>query len=264
MRIMACSACLVFLALGTPLVAQPMPPTEDPAAELNQLIHKAVAVRLPKVTEDDSGWGRTIPLPDRIRLPRARRTIVEVNGQPEVPDGTWIKTRLSVDDPDRDLKIHVRTFKRLSPTSYRLTLDADVTFRSEADTQRWRNGLLLSDAMVSADLLVRVFLDCEVVGKLGANGIKLEPDVKDLTLTLKEYTPHRVKLNRSGLSLEGDVVEGLSDLLKTRVEEQLRGKEANLKKNGSEYLAAAMKDSKHPLNAAAMLKAAAPLMKKSD
>jgi hypothetical protein len=185
MRIMTWCPCLVLLGLAAPLAAQPMPPVEDPAAELNKLIHKAVAVRLPKVTEDDSGWGRTIPLPDKLKLPRARRTVVEVNGQPEVPDGTWIKTRLSVDDPDRDLKIHVRTFQRLNATSYRFTLEADVTFRSEADTQRWRNGLLLGDATVSADMLVRVFLDCEVVGRAGATGIRLEPEVKDLTLTLK-------------------------------------------------------------------------------
>jgi hypothetical protein len=264
MRIMTGYTCLVLLGLATPLAAQPMPPAEDPAAELNQLIHKAVSVRLPKVTEDDTGWGRTIPLPDKLRLPRARRTIVEVNGQPEVPDGTWIKTRLSVADPDHDLQIHVRTFKRLSATSYRMTLDADVTFRSAADTQRWRNGLLLADATVSADMLVRVFLDCEVVGRLGANGVRLEPDVKDITLTLKEYTPHRVKLNRTGLTVEGDAAESLSELLKSRVEEQLRTKETNLKKHASESLAAAMKDSKNPLNAAAMLKAAAPLMKKPD
>jgi hypothetical protein len=264
MRIMTWGPCLFLLGLATPLAAQPMPPAEDPAAELNQLIHKAIAVRLPKVTEDDSGWGRTIPLPDKIRLPRARRTIVEVNGQPEVPDGTWIKTRLSVEDPDRDVKIHVRTFKRLSATSYRMTLEADVAFRSEADTQRWRNGLLLGDATVNADLSVRVFLDCEIAARVGATGITLVPDVKDLTLTLKEYTPHRVKLNRSGLSVEGDLVESLSDLLKSNVESQLRVKEANLKKTASESLAAVMKDRKNPLNPAAMLKAAAPLMKKTD
>jgi hypothetical protein len=45
------------------------------------------------------------------------------------------------------------------------------------------------------------------------------------------------------------------------VEDQLRVKETDLKKHASESLAAAMKDSKNPLNAAAMLKAAAPLMK---
>src|SRR5271165_356953 len=110
MRIMMGYTCLALLGLTAPLAAQPMPSAEDPAAELNRLIHKAVVAKLPKVIEDDSGWGRTIPLPDKLRLLRARRTIVDVNGKPEVPDGTWIKTRLSVDDPERDLKIQVRTF----------------------------------------------------------------------------------------------------------------------------------------------------------
>src|SRR4051794_3401866 len=101
MRIMMWCPCLVLLCAAAPLAAQPVPPPEDPGAELSRLIHKAVVAKLPKVFEDDSGWGRTIPLPDHLRRPRLRRTIIDVDGHPEVPDGTWTKIRLSVEDPDR-------------------------------------------------------------------------------------------------------------------------------------------------------------------
>src|SRR5437868_1215510 len=95
---------LVPLAIGAGPPSSP-PPTDNPAAELERLIHKSVAAKLPEVIEDSSGWGGMVPLPERLRRPNRPRTIVEVDGMPMVPDGLWRKLRLRVPNPDRDLRI---------------------------------------------------------------------------------------------------------------------------------------------------------------
>src|SRR5688500_6098050 len=110
MRVVTWCAWLAVLAALAPLGAQaePEPPErEAPAAELERLLHKAIVARLPKVYEDDSAWGQTVPLPERVRLPRLRRTVVRVGDRLEVPHGPWRKLRLWVEEPDRDLRVRV-------------------------------------------------------------------------------------------------------------------------------------------------------------
>src|SRR5262249_8168182 len=101
--------CLVLLLAPASLAAQENRPADKSAGEpLAQPIPTAIVAKLPPVFEDRSGWGHTIPLPDRVRLPRLRRTVVEVGGHMEVPDGPWRKLRLRVEQPDRDVQVRVR------------------------------------------------------------------------------------------------------------------------------------------------------------
>lgn len=270
MKVVTWCSCLLLLLAPVPLLAQTAapPPADDPAAELGRLIHKAVVAKMPKVYEDQSGWGRTVPLPDNLRFPRLRRTVVQVGDRPEVPDGLWRKLRLRLDDPDRDLQVRVRSFKRLDATKYRVTVEADATVRAEADVQRWRNGLRLADLTARADVALGVVVECDVVARLDAGklppALKLEPEVKDLKLNLKGFTPRQVTFRRAGLSVEGEAVEGAGEELKGALQALLREAEPAVKNRAGEALARALKEGKDPLAPAALLKAVAPLLKAED
>src|SRR4051794_38677569 len=113
----------VWLLLAPPCAR----PGEMPAqADLAERIHKSVTAKMPREYEDHSGWGRTIPLPPTLRFPRLRRTFVKVGDHYELPDGTWRRTRVWVNDPDRDLRIRVPEVCKVGKHRTRLLVEATL------------------------------------------------------------------------------------------------------------------------------------------
>ncbi len=254
------------LGLVLLLAAVPAARADEPAAAgLERLIHRAIVTKMPPVFEDKSGWGHTIPLPDRLRFPRLRRTLVQVGDHMEVPDGPWRKLRLRLADPDRDLRVRVRSFKQLKAMSYRVVVETDVALRSEADVQRWRNGLELADLTARADVGLSVRVECDVTARLatdkGPPRLLLEPDVREVKLELTEFTPRQVTFRRAGVTVAGETVEAAGDELKDALQGLLRSKEPEVKRRANEALARALKEGKEPLPAAEVLKAVAPLLR---
>lgn len=257
--------CLALLLAPASLAAQPAPPADEAAgAPLAHLIHTAIVAKLPPVFEDRSGWGHTVPMPDRVRRPRLRRTVVPVGDHMEVPDGTWRKVRLRVEQPDRDVRVHVRSFRRLDATSYRIVVETDVALRAEADVQRWRNGLELADLSAWAGVGLGVLVECDVAGRLDTRRmpprIALEPQVRDVKLNLKEFTPRQVTFRRAGVTVQGGPVEAVGEEVRGLLQEQLRSLEPQVKQRAGEALARLMKEG-DPKKAAAVLQAVAPLMR---
>jgi hypothetical protein len=247
---------LLLLLTPAPLAAQTTP-TDD----LERLLHKLVVTRLPPVYENASEWGHTVPLPERLRLPRLRRTVVPAGDRMELPDGTWRKVRLRVEDPERDVRVRVTTFERIGAMKYRVMIDADAALRGEADVQQWRNGLELADLTARADVLLNVRAECEVTAKLEAGrGLVLSPEITDLHLTLREFTPKQVTFRRTGLTIQGGTVEAAGEEFKDSLQAMLRSVEPGVKGRANDALTRAMKDGKNPLPAAEMLKAVAPLL----
>jgi hypothetical protein len=261
-----------FVALmGSALQGQeppPVPDRETRAADLERLIHDAVASRLGKVVEDASGWGRTIPLPEQLKRPQARRMIVDVDGHPEVPDGTWHKVRLWLADPERDLRVRVKSFRRLEATKYRLETSTDAALRTEADVVRWRNGILLADLTARARVSLNVSLGCEVSGRLDISvlppELRLDPDLRELKIDVTEVVPTRVTLNRLGVTVGGEVLEAAGDELRDTLQALIRRREPELKKRAAEMMAKTLREGKGPLAAARMLQAAKPLLESQE
>jgi hypothetical protein len=265
MRIVYFVAPLASLLAAVPLAAQTAPPpAERKEAELERLLHKAVTAELPKLYEDDSAWGQTIPIPERLRLPRLRRTVVEVDGRPELPHGTWRKVRLWVEDAGRDLTIRVRDFKALDAKTYRLAVEADVALRSETDVQQWQKGLLLANLTARADVGLSVLVECEVTAGLDLKkrppGLSVEPRVEGLKLGLRDFDLKRVTFQRAGVAVEGEAVEGAGEEFKGALQEMLRGLEPGAKKRAGESIAKGLKEGKGPLTGGALIKAAMPLL----
>jgi hypothetical protein len=253
---------LVLLLTPAPLAAQTAPPSDEAAtADLARLIHKLIVARMPPVYENASEWGHTAPLPERLRLPRLRRTVVQVGDHMEAPDGTWRKLRLRVEDPDRDIRVAVPSFTRLAAMKYHVIVDADVALRGEADVQQWRNGLELADLTAHADVRLNVRVECDVTARLDPKGpakLALDADITDLKLNLKEFTPKQVTFRRAGLTVQGGAVEAAGEEFKDSLQAMLRGVEPGVRDRANDAIAKALKEGKLP--AAELLKAVAPLL----
>ncbi len=262
MKLLKWCPCLLLLLAPAPLAAQDAPTADETAtADLARLIHKLIVARLPPVYENAADWGHTVPLPERLRLPRLRRTVVRVGDRLEVPDGTWRKLRLRAEDPERDVRVRVPEFKRLDAMKYRVGVEADAALRGEADVQRWRNGLELADLTARADVVVTVRVECAVTAKLEAGkGLVLSPEITDLKLTLKEFTPKQVTFRRAGLTVQGEGVEAAGKEFKESLQALLRSAEPGMRSRANDALAKAVKEGKEPLPAAELLKAVAPLL----
>jgi hypothetical protein len=127
--------------------------------------------------------------------------------------------------------------------------------------QRWRNGLELADLTARAAVGLNVRVECDVTARLatdkGPARMVLEPDIRDVKLNLKEFTPKQVTFRRAGVVIEGEKVEAAGEEFKDSLQALLRSKEPEVKKRAAE----ALKAGKDPLPAADVLKAVAPLLK---
>ena len=258
MKIATWLSCLVLLFASVSASAD-----EPATADLARLIHKLVVAKLPAVHEDASAWGHTAPLPERLRLPRLRRTLVQVGDHMEAPDGPWRKLRLRIEDPKHDIAIRVPTFKARDAQHYHLVIEADAAVRTEADVQLWRNGLQLSDLTARADVGLTVRVECDVAAQFETKDgprLVLQSDIQEVKLTLKDFTPKSVTFRRAGVTVEGDGVEAIGQELKESVQALLKSLEPQVKKRANEAVTKALKDAKD-LPTAELLKAVAPLLK---
>src|SRR5438067_919872 len=98
------SAVLALLLLAVPMARGQ---EKSDHSDLAKLIHNLVIPLVPKDFEDKSDWGRTGPLPANVRLPRARRVVIMVDGRLEAPEGAWKRTKVTFDDPARNVQIRV-------------------------------------------------------------------------------------------------------------------------------------------------------------
>jgi hypothetical protein len=258
-------SALLVLAGALPTLAADETPktTKADYTAMSRLIQKAVVSRLPKVFADDSGWGQTMPIPDKFALPRLKRTYIKVGDHLELPQGTWRKVRVWLDDPARDLNIQVRDLRRTSGTTYRLALDADATLRTEAEVQQWLKGLLLLDATARADADVRISLECDVKVLVEATKLppelRVQPKVAEVKLDLKDFNLRKVTLNRAGVAVEGEQARQIGDqYVKGALQDLMRQSEPEVRERANEAIGRALREGKGAISATELLRAVTP------
>src|SRR5262245_47658156 len=97
------------LFLAVPLVLGADDKNGKPAdkpdySELSKKIQQAVIPKIPKESEDLSEWGQTIPVHNDLKAPKLKRVVVKKDGKDEFPHGSWKRTKLTFDDPAKDVK----------------------------------------------------------------------------------------------------------------------------------------------------------------
>ncbi len=239
--------------------APPKPEVRD-YTEFSNLIHKIVVAQIPKVIEDNSGWGQTVPIPDKLRLPGLRVTM-KVNGKDELPHGLWRKVKVWLDDPAKDLDIAVRDFK-LENKACRLTLAAKAPLHTWAELQTWQKGLALVGGTIQADVRMGLVIDCDVAVALDTKKfppeLKINPKVTGLKTELTDIALRQVTARRLGVVLQGDAAKDFGNQFKGILQDALRTFEPRIKDLANQSIAKALEQGKGNLSAGALLKALGP------
>lgn len=230
------------------------PPTRPDYSSLAKLIHAAVIPKLPKEIEDRSHWGQTIPDPGNLRLPRLPRTRLKVGDKEELAHGQWVRTRLWLDDPAKDVQIEVRDLRKTDPKTVQLQVAATVRGHGERERRQYEKGLLLFGLPVQADAVVVLVLDFDVALSLNTDKfppeVIVEPKVTRTELELKEFEVRKV-----GKITVGEKGRELGNELKGVLQEQLKKLEPALKEKANEAIARSLKEGKGTISAETLLKA---------
>jgi hypothetical protein len=228
--------------------------------ELSKLIHKMLVKEIPKEFVDTSEWGKTIPIPTKLRLPNLR-TRVKVGDHEELPHGLWKKARLWLDDPAKDVTIQVRELKKLDGAKgYRLGLDATVAVNVIRDMQHWQKGLATLGGSAQARATVTIALDIDVALSLISSKfppeLKIEPKVAQSKLLLKEFDLQRVSpLFGVGTSLEGEKAREIGNELKGLLQSLMTAYEREVRDQANRAIAQALKEGKGNISASVLFKA---------
>lgn len=258
-RILAAAllGALMFLTCG--YADEPRARQEDKKpgyAELSKLIQEAIAEKAPKRYEDKSSWGMTIRLPDKVRFPGLKRTVIRKGKKLTAPDGVWKRYLVWLEDPASDIKVQVRELQATGPQTYRVKMDIEVAVRGEGERQRWRNGVRLLAVSAQADAVVTAALTIEV--KLSFDKKTFPPEVVvEPKVTESKLLLQRFDLNRVGNVLIGGEARQVGDQLKDVLQDLLTQYDEDVKEAANDAIADALKAGKGRLSAAALLKLAA-------
>jgi hypothetical protein len=227
-------------------------------AEFSKLLHQMVVSQLPKVIEDNSGWGQTVPIPDKLSLPKLR-TRIKVGDKEELPHGLWRKIKVWMTEPAKDLQIRVRDFKSVDSKTYRLVVEADAVLHTDIDAQHWQKGLTLGGFNGQADVTLGLTLEFDVQVTLNTKKfppeLKIDPKVTDLKTDLKDFTLKQVSMKKLGLGLDGDKAKELGNQFKGILQDQLSKAEPAIKAKANEAIAKSLREGKGTMGAGELMKA---------
>lgn len=245
---------VVSLLVALPLCVGAGEPEKKPNFdELSRLLHRMALKQVPREHEQTFGWGQTIPIPDKLRLP-ALRTYVKVDGRLELPHGAWRRARVKLLDPARDLRIKVRDF-RPAGKGYRLVIDAEADLFCEGEWRQWQKGLLLVAQVAEADAHLAASIVCDVDVSFDTNkfppAVKVEPKITDLTVDLKDFT-----LRRVGGTVEGEKVRELgTNLMRDVLRDLVKASEPLVKDYANDAIARSLREGKGGLPLSEILQA---------
>jgi hypothetical protein len=194
------------------------------------------------------------------KLPLANlRTYVKVGDKLELPHGAWRRFTGKIEDPDKNLKIKVKDFKKLDDKTYRIVLDVDALVFCQAEWEQWQKGLLLVGAGGDADVHMTAAIVCDVGVSLDTRtfppGLKLEPKVTELGLNL-------VDINlRGGPLLKGEKGDGLRNDLKDLLRSVVKSSEPFVKEQANLLITQSIREGKGSISATEIMKAL-PMPKK--
>ncbi len=240
------------LAQGTS-PGQETPPVVDEYADLSHFLRELAVKRIPKEFEDRSRWGQTIPVPDKLRLPKLR-TYVKENDEWRVPHGPWIELKGRIDDPKRDVVLTVKAFEQVDDKNFKLELEGGSPLDLHIHWQQWQKGLMLLAVQTDAQATVAFHAKVDVATQLLLTKfppeVELKPKVSDLTVELQDFT-----LKPPLPFFQGEKGGELRNVVKDLLRQAVRSQEGSIRDEVNKVLAANLKDGKGTVSAGAILKA---------
>jgi hypothetical protein len=219
--------------------------------EFSRLIHSIAVKQLPKQFEDDSAWGKRIEIPGNLRLMGLRK-VVKVGDKLEAPHGAWFRARGKIENPDKNLKIVVKDFKKLDTKTYRVVADVDVTFMCQGEWQQWQKGLFIIGADATADANLTAAIVCDVGVSLNLKKLppelNIEPKIAELGLNLVDF-----KL-RGDPIIKGERGDALRNDLKETLRSVVKSSEGFVKDQANQAIAQAIRDGKGTISAGEIMK----------
>lgn len=239
---------IIPLSLAAQTPAQP----KEEYAAFSKIIHRVVVKQLPKEFADNTGWGQMMEVPANLPLAGLRK-LVKVGDHLEAPHGTWRRFKGKIEEPDKNLKIVVKDFKKLNEKAYCIVVDVDATILCRGEVQHWQKGLLLIGAEASADANVTAAIVCDVGVELKVKKfppeLNLDPKVTELGLELVD-----VKV-RGGPILKGESGKALANDIKDMLRAAIKASEPLVKAEANRAIAESMREGKGAISAGAILEA---------
>lgn len=240
---------------GQPEVEPKGPPGKEPYAELSRLIRTLAVKHAPREFDDLSGWGKSAPPPKTLRLPNLlKRTTIQVGDRVEYAHGLWRKTKVKLENPERDLTLRVTSIKPGEGLTYRVGVEAQAKVRTENEFQQWLNGVLLVGLSAPAKATVRADLDCDVKVSLDVSkfppGVTVDPKIVASTLSLEKFElfdPNLAKRPQLALDLNAELRQLLNGAL--------RSAEPKIREEANKAVAQALRDGKAGVSAVEVYKA---------
>src|SRR5437764_2785256 len=115
-------------------------PTRTDYADLSKLIHKMVLKQAPREHEEKFDWGTSIPVPEKLILPKLARTYIKVGDRKELAHGSWKRVHVKLENPDKDLRIKVKQFEKMDKGGYRAVIDAEAALKCDGEMNQWLRG----------------------------------------------------------------------------------------------------------------------------
>jgi hypothetical protein len=228
---------------------------KDEFADLSRMLHKMLVKQAPREIEHKIDWGKSVPFPEKLKLPNLPRTTVKVGERTELAQGAWRRLRVKLENPDKDVKVRVKEFRKQEKGPYRVVIDADVLLHCDGEWDQFLKGILLFKVEGQADTTVASTIVCDVDVAINFKKFppeaKIDPKVVDMTLDLKDF-----QLNRLGGTLEGERIRQIgNDLLRDTLRDLLKAHEADAKQYANEAIAEALKENQGKFSITDLLKA---------
>jgi hypothetical protein len=202
---------------------------QDPAEldVLTRSLQTLLVANTPREIEDRKSWDKTIPLDPKLKL-KSLRTIVQVDGKAHVPDGSWSRSKITLNDPARDVQIYVRDLKPLEGGKQHIVLELVVRCGWEYERKEWEKGFQLIGVTANGTTRAQLFLAAEYSTKLDVATfppqLKVDLKVTQTKLDLREFEVKRLtksKLLSLQAKLLSDEIRDILQVLITRKEDKI-------------------------------------------
>ncbi|MCI0378359.1 MAG: hypothetical protein L0215_12190 [Gemmataceae bacterium] len=237
--------------------SKPRPAENRDYSEFAKIIHAMVVKEIPKEYEDLSGWGLTIPFPDKVVFGGLKRVAVKVGDRVEVPHGLWKRFKVYMADPAKDLDIEVQHFSKVDDKTYRVEVEADALVVGEGRLAQWINGLEIIGLSAKGEALINIYVTCDVGVAIKFKGLLpdviIEPKIAELKITLEDFKLHNV-----GPVQPGPRIQELGNDLRGAFNSLLKTMEPEIRQQANQAIATALKEGKGKLSASQLLKIPLP------